>query len=268
MCKNGRLCPKHFTFPAPFWVFCSTRGIYSEDIVGLCQWWKGLDLASLKNSGKCFHTTRAVFLFLFKKAKESLQSLKPLAVHAEYSNFILGAYNWKPFSHLKNRYMTKQSVTQCRLLTQHVWGSAYHPSAPKQERKQKQTRISKRKTWVKHSSSLSLFSSVRVMASTSEERARSWEVCSLAPAGRKESIALWVPHQTSMSLPCFIHWAFRKVGFAPEKSLQAYLLFSSWWLWGLLGTVSIKGRLHRTIKKGKLDWVSLSMHSWASVAWC
>lgn len=93
--------------------------------------------------------------------------------------------------------MTKQSVTQCRLLTQHAWGSAFHPSAPKQERKQKQTGISKRKTWVKHSSSLSLFSSVRVMASMSKERAWSWEVCSLAQAGRKESIALWVPHPLS-----------------------------------------------------------------------
>lgn len=165
--------------------------------------------------------------------------------------------------------MTKQSVTQCRLLTQHAWGSAFHPSAPKQERKQKQTRICKRKAWVKHSSSLSLFSSVRVMASMSKERAWSWEVCSLARLGGRNPQLCGCPvlsaqHVTSS----FIQWAFTKVGFAPEKPLQAYLLFSSWWLWGLLGTVSIKGRLHRTIKKGKLDWVYLSTHSWASVSWC
>lgn len=159
-----------------------------------------------------------------------------------------------------------------------VRGTLYSSSVPKQERKQKLTSISKENGEQSAQVLWASFSSVRVMASVTKDRTRSWDVCSLTQAGRTEATALLSFKARIQSLCPACHLpvstkkhpgSFQKSWHCPRETIPSLsLLFSSWWLWGLPCIVNIKGRLSSTIKKGKLAWVYLSMQSRASESWC
>lgn len=124
-------------------------------------------------------------------------------------------------------------------------------SAPKQERTQKQSRLSKGQRRAKFSESCFPQWELWPLWLTVEYRLGGV----LSHTGWEDRIHSSSPFQgmDAQSLGPARHWlvssekhpvSFRKSWQCPREATPSFsLLFSSWWLWGLLRTVSAKGRL-------------------------